>query len=207
MTACRHGILSAVFVLLLAGCGGANTRQGDIAYYDLGTIAKVSGTQALMLRGIDVQAPSWLGTPAMQFRLAYADAGRRQSYAASRWAAPPAELLESALRRRIASGETDVSSAGCRLRIDIDEFAQVFDTTDTSRAVIEARVLLLAARSDQLLARRVISLSRPATTADAKGGVTAFADLTGEMSRDVAFWLVKLARDTPALAERCRVGT
>jgi len=64
----------------------------------------------------------------------------------------------------------------------------------------------MAARSDSLLARRSVSLSQPAATADARGGVAAFAELTGELSRDVAFWLVKLAKEAPALAERCGKG-
>lgn len=203
MTRLAAILLSAV-AAILAGCAGGGARPVAVAHYDLGTAPPVAGAQALMLRGIDVQAPSWLGTPAMQYRLAYAEPGRRLGYAESRWAAPPAELLEAALRRRIASGETDLASAGCRLRIDLDEFIQVFDAPDASRALVEARVLLMAPRSDQLLARRAISLSRPAPQADARGGVAAFGELTGELSRDVAFWLVKLARDTPDIAERCR---
>lgn len=193
----------ALAVLLLAACVNNTARQSEVATYDLGTAAKMTGGQALLLRGIDVHAPSWLGTAAMQYRLAYGDSSRRQIYAESRWAATPAELLEVALRRRIATGDSDVAAAGCRLRIDVDEFVQVFDAPDASRAVIEARVSLLAAKSDQLLARRSLSFSRPAASADARGGVAAFSELTGDISRDVAFWLVKITRDTPALAERC----
>jgi cholesterol transport system auxiliary component len=195
--------VAVVTALLLSACVNSTARQGEVAYYDLGTGAKVKGTQALMLRAIDVQSPSWLGTAAMQYRFAYGDASRRQTYVESRWAATPGELLEVALRRRIAVGESDIVAAGCRLRIDVDEFVQVFDAPDASRAVIEARVSLLAAKSDQLLARRSISLSHPALTADARGGVAAFSELTGEISRDVAFWLLKITRDTPLLAERC----
>lgn len=196
----------AVLTLLLGACAGSGGNPAVVGHYDLGTAPRLSGAQALALRSIDVHAPSWLASPAMQYRLAYADAGRREAYAESRWAAPPAELLEVALRRRIASGESDVTSAGCRLRVDLDEFVQVFDTPTDSRAVLEARVLLQAPRSDQMLARRSLSLAKPVAGADAKGGVAAFASLTTELSSDLAFWLLKLTRETPALAERCRVG-
>lgn len=189
---------------LLAGCAGGAPKQAEIAYYDLGIAPRITGAQAVPLRTIDVQAPSWLGTPGMQYRLAYADGSRRDAYAESRWAAPPAELLEVALRRRIASGESEMSSAGCKLRIDLDEFAQVFDSPTSSKSVVDARVMLLAAKSDQLLARRALSLSRPAATPDARGGVAAFAGLTTDISSDVAFWLVKMAKENPGLVERCR---
>lgn len=39
-------------------------------------------------------------TPAMQYRLAYAEPERRQAYAGSRWAAVPAELIEQVVVRR-----------------------------------------------------------------------------------------------------------
>lgn len=190
-------------LVVVAGCTGG-VRQAEIAYYDLGTAPRIDGAQAVPLRTIDVSAPSWLGTAGMQYRLAYADGSRRDAYAEARWAAPPAELLEVALRRRIVSGETDITSAGCKLRIDLDEFAQVFDSPTASRAVAEARVLLLAAKSDQLVARRGLSLSRPAASPDARGGVAAFAALTTDISSDVAFWLVKLAKENPRAVERCR---
>lgn len=189
---------------LFAGCTGGGVRPAEIAYYDLGTAPRIEGAQAMPLRTIDVHAPSWLGTAGMQYRLAYADGSRRDAYAESRWAAPPAELLEVALRRRIASGETDLAGAGCKLRIDLDEFAQVFDAPTSSRAVAEARVMLLAAKSDQLVARRSLSLTRPAATPDARGGVAAFAALTTDISSDVAFWLVRLAKERPGIVERCR---
>jgi cholesterol transport system auxiliary component len=41
----------------------------------------------------------------MQYRLAYAQATRRQAYVESRWAAQPAQLVELALKRAIRTGE------------------------------------------------------------------------------------------------------
>ena len=193
--------------LLLTACVSSTARLAETVYYDLGTSVNANGAQPLPLRGLDVHAPSWLGTAAIQYRLAFGDASRRLSYAESRWVAPPAELLEVALRRRIAAAETDMASAGCRLRIDVDEFVQVFDTQTSSRSVIEARVSLLAAKSDQLLARRNFGLSQAAATPDARGGVAAFSVLTADVSRDVAVWLGTLVRDTPNLAQRCAKGT
>lgn len=192
--------------LLLAACAGGGTKTAAIAHYDLGTAPRVNGASALALRSIDVGAPSWLGTAAMQYRLAYADAGRREIFAASRWAAAPAELLEVALRRRLAAGEGDPGSAGCRLRVELDEFIQVFDAPQASRAVVEARIVLQAPRNEQQLARRSLSLNKPAASADARGGVAAFAALTADIGSEAASWLATLAQDDPGLAKRCRGG-
>ena len=194
-------------ILLLNGCFSSTARQAETSYYDLGAIVVANSAQPLPLRGVDVHAPSWLSTAAIQYRLVYGDVSRRLSYAESRWVAPPAELLEAALRRKIAAAETDAASAGCRLRIDVDEFVQIFDSQSSSRSVIEARVSLLAPKSEQLLARRNFALSQVTATPDARGGVAAFSGLTAGISRDVDVWLAGLMRDTPALAQRCAKTT
>jgi cholesterol transport system auxiliary component len=50
----------------------------------------------------------------MQYRLAYAQATRRQAYVESRWAAQPAQLVELALKRAIRTGEAGLAApAGC----------------------------------------------------------------------------------------------
>jgi cholesterol transport system auxiliary component len=189
---------------LLAACAGSGTKAPDIARYDLGIAPIGGGTQVLTVRSVEFGVPSWLATPAMQYRLSYADAGRRENYAASRWAAPPAELLEVALRRRLIAGTGDAGNAGCRLRFELDEFVQVFDAVKESRAVIDGRILVLAPRGDQILARRHLNLSKAAPTADSQGGVAAFVGLTEQINRDTASWLAKLAVDDPGLGQRCR---
>lgn len=193
-------------VLLLTACAGGGAKTSAIARYDLGTAPPANESPVLALRGIDVGAPSWLGTAAMQYRLAYADAGRRDIFAESRWAAPPAELLEASLRRRLASAASESGSAGCRLRVELDEFIQVFDGPQASRAMVEARIVLQAPRSEQSLARRRLSLNKAATSADARGGVAAFAALAADMGSETASWLATLAKEEPELAKRCRGG-
>lgn len=189
-------------VFLLAACGGRNSVQAEAAYFDLGSATPKKALQAVPLQNVDVHAPSWLASSSMQYRLAYADSARRQAYGESRWAAPPAELLETYLRRGTAVEGTE--AAGCRLRLDLDEFIQVFDSANESRAVIEGRVSLLAAQGNPVLARRVVSLSKATGSTDARGGVAAFSVLSGEMVGDLSAWLAKLAVESPKLVERCK---
>jgi cholesterol transport system auxiliary component len=187
-------------VLALGGCVGSPTKSIEVAQYDLGSSATQSNPPALALRGIDVQAPSWLGTPAMQYRLSYANAERRQAFAESRWAAPPSELLEVSLRRQLVATAT----GSCRLRLELDEFAQVFDAPGVSRSVLEARASLVAGKGDQVLARRTISLNKAAASADARGGVGAFAGLALETGKNLTEWLATLSTNQAALVAPCR---
>lgn len=193
-----------LLTLLLYGC--VAVPRGQPATYDIGSAATGNGqSSSLPLRIIEVRSPSWLATQAMQYRLAYSQGTRREAYAESRWAAPPAELVELALKRRIFAHAGETQAAGCRLVIDVDEFIQVFDAPEASRALLEVRAALLAPRGDVLLARRAFSQSQPAG-ADARSGVAAFGVAASELAGDVSAWLNGVASESQGIALRCRGG-
>ncbi|MBL8490958.1 MAG: membrane integrity-associated transporter subunit PqiC [Rhodocyclaceae bacterium] len=188
--------------VVLAACAGGPGKEP--ARFDLGAGAGDWRSPGFVLRTVEVQGPSWLGTPAIQYRLAYAEGTRRQAYAESRWIAPPTELLEQALKARVAATESTRTDAGCRLRVDLDEFIQRFDTPTDSRLVVEARATLLAARGDSLLGRRAFAVAQPAPTPDARGAAAAAAAAVQAVTRDLNGGLAVLARETPVIVERCR---
>ena len=194
-----------LLVLLLAACGGGAKSISNVASYDLGAVQPAPNHRIVAsLRSIDVFAVSWLDSSAMQYRLLYAANQRRQSYAESRWAGTPAELLGHALRKRMLSG---TAGGACRLRVDLDEFAQVFDSAKDSRVLLEARVQLVAPTGGEILARRSFSLSRPAASPDATGGAAALAETTEALSTELHDWLGGLDRTSaPGLniAQRCK---
>jgi len=194
-----------ISALLLAACGAGPKANSNLAYYDLGTVQPAPNNRIVAsLRSIDVFAVSWLDATAMQYRLLYAASQRRQSYAESRWAATPADLLGHALRKRMLSGE---AGGACRLRVDLDEFVHAFDTPKDSRAVLEARVQLLAPAGGEVLARRSFSVAKPSATPDARGGVTAMAAAVETFSAEMHDWLGGLDRSATAglnIAQRCR---
>lgn len=167
---------------LLAACVG-NVRQNEVATYDLGPSAIAWRPATLALRDIEVAAPSWLGGTAMHYRLLYGDGQRRMTFTESRWAAPPAQLIERALKRQPASGE-----GGCRLRVEIDELAQVFDSPQASRVVLEARAALLPPRGDIAVARKALALMEPAGI-DAKSGAAAAAAAVRALGGALGTWL------------------
>lgn len=192
-------------IALLAGCGAGSKSISNVAYYDLGAVQPAPNNRIVAsLRSIDVYAVSWLDSSAIQYRLLYSANQRRQNFAESRWVAPPAELLGHALKKRMLSGE---AGGACRLRVDLDEFAQVFDTASASRVVLEARVQLVAPTGGDVLARRSFSLSRPAASADAGGGAAAMAGAVEALSTELHDWLGGLDRTAASglnVAQRCK---
>jgi cholesterol transport system auxiliary component len=190
-------------VSLLAACGG-NVRTAEVVSYDLGKPGGNWSGSRIPIASIDVRAASWLSGNAMHYRLAYAEPQRRQSYVESRWAAPPAELLESFLKRRIVFGQADFTGTGCRLQLVLDEFEQRFDDAQKSGAVLEARVVLSPLRGDAMLSKKTFMIRRPAASADARGGVVAARDAAQALAEEIGKWLGDLSQERPAVVEQCR---
>ena len=197
-----------LMVALLAACTGLPKVAPSYAVHDFGGPEPVAARSlGFPLRNVEVVVPPWLASTAMQYRLAYAQATRRQAYVESRWAAQPAQLVELALKRAIRTGEAGAGGA-CRLRVELDEFAQVFDGEAVSRGVVEARAVLLAPRTDQIIASRSFSLARPAPSADALGGVSALRGSVQDLGSELFGWLDALDREGSArsggsLRSRC----
>jgi cholesterol transport system auxiliary component len=193
--------------MLLAACGG-NVPITEPARYDFGSLA-AKATEAgpasrIPIAAVDVQSASWLSGPAMHFRLAYAEPLRRRSFAESRWAAPPAELLEAFLKRRIVFGQDDFNGTGCRLQLVLDELEQRFDDPRRSEVVLEARALLTPLRGGEMLSRRAFLIRKPAAAADARAGAAAARDAVQMLAGDIGTWLGDVAREKPAIVQRCR---
>lgn len=189
-------LLAVCAALLLAACAGAAKK--DVASFDLGAASVAWKPAEPGLRGVGVFAPSWLGAPAMHYRLLYADPQRRLAYAESRWAAAPGELIERALNRQTSP------RGACRLRLDLDELAQVFDAPATSRVLLEARATLVGPNRDAVLARKAFAVAQPAPSADARGSAAAAAAAVQALGGELGLWLEQAARETPAIVQRCR---
>jgi hypothetical protein len=147
----------------------------------------LAATWRLPLASIEVQAASWLAPRAMHYRLAYAEPLRRQSYGESRWAAPPAELLETCsgatmLRRARKCSGRRLSPAA----LVLDELEQRFDSPQSSQVRIELQAVLLPAHGSDMLARRAFRWKgrRPAPM---PGGA-----VRGPRARRFWRWLTKL---------------
>ena len=180
---------------LLGGCAGSTRNTSAIAVYDFGLAssiekaelpANVNGKVAL-----DVKTVPWLDAP-IDYRLVYDDPFKRHQYANSRWAGAPAAMLDQRLRQQLGMAGAG-SAAGCLLRIDIQEFAQVFDSPQSSHGVLHGRASLIDGKR-RVIADRAISIEKIADTPDASGGARALIQSTRELGHELAAWLGQLDR-------------
>ena len=194
----RSSVYIASLGLLLAGAGcsiSPISSSPELTQYDFGPDpAKGAAPQLRQpLLVYDVNAPAWLDSPLIYYRLAYQDAARPQAYADSRWVSSPAELFGGRVRGRLAaSGKggvihpADGTRASYALRVELDEFNQVFDAPGKSRAVVRLRASVLGKNS--LVAQRSFSAERPAATPDAEGGVRALIAASDEVLAQLVAW-------------------
>ncbi len=178
-----HSALAAGAVCLawwFSGCAVLSGGGTDDAIYDFGPARPGYSGRAIKQSILvhDVSAPAWMDTPSIHYRLAYLDAARPRAYGSSRWVMPPAGLLSVRLRQRISGMTrggivipTDGVRANFALRVELEEFGQVFDAAAKSRGVVRLRATLIG--NQGLVGQRVIEVEQPALSPDAEGGVRA----------------------------------
>ena len=203
----RAGGLFLVSALALGGCAvptlpGAPVRP---AIYDFGpgalTAPATNGaTPAAPLIIAAVEASPAFDSPALLYRLAYTDAQQLRPYAQARWSMPPAELVRQRLRETLGQHRTLLnpgkSDAPPRtLRIELEEFSQLFASPEQSVGLLRLRATLVQTRpgGEQWLAQRSIIVQRPAPTANAPGGVRALTAATDAAAQEIDTWLQGLA--------------
>jgi cholesterol transport system auxiliary component len=182
----------------LAACSLGGEKKDPPATYDLGAPRSDAGAKKTLRHAVlvyNIAAPSWLDGQAIIYRLNYQDAARQQTYSNSRWAAPPAALLAQRLRGRLAAASeggiinaADSARADFTLRVELDDFSQVFDSAATSRVVIVARASIINVAKRSLQAQRSFTFERPAATPNADGGVRALAAAGDDLIEAVVAW-------------------
>jgi ABC-type uncharacterized transport system auxiliary subunit len=176
--------------LLLAACYGGGRRGGDMALeiYDFGPpVSRLTERPAGGELAVEVRAPLWFDSLGIEYRLAYADPVRLREYTRARWAGPVAQMVQQRLMQRLALVPAGQSRSRCVLRVDIDEFSQVFTTSAVSNALLQARVQLLD-RSRARLAGFVARIEKPADSADSRGGVAALTAAVDQLAVDLLRW-------------------
>lgn len=183
-------ILSIVVCLFLASCYGTGKRGGDsaLAIYDFGPPVENRGlVQRRSELAVEVRAPMWFDSLGIEYRLLYEEPQRLHDYTRSRWAGPPAQLIQQRLIQQLGLMPSGQGRTRCVLRIDIDEFVQLFDTPTTSIGMIKGRGQLLD-RSRTSLATYDFRIDRPTTSGDARGGVAALTAAVDQLVADLLDW-------------------
>jgi cholesterol transport system auxiliary component len=151
----------------------------------------------------DVDASVALDSTAVLYRLVYADAQALRPYTLARWSMPPAQLLRQRLREQLgasrvvlAAGEAAaLAPSPWLLRLELEEFSQLFDSPTASSGLVRLRatVTQATAQGDRLVGQRSFVAQRPAPSADAPGGVRALTQASDVVLGEVEAWLTQLA--------------
>ncbi len=182
---------------LLSGCAiGPQARQG-MANYDFGLPRADKDANPRLQQDLvvaDVTAPAWMDNSGIYYRLAYQDAIRPRAYALSHWVMSPAALLGQRLRAGIARASkagvfapADGVRAEYTLRLDLEEFSQVFDAASSSHAVLRLRATLM--RKRDVVAQQDFDVEHPAATPNAEGGVRALIAASDAAAEKLVDWL------------------
>jgi cholesterol transport system auxiliary component len=198
--------LSALCILAaLAGCKALPERPARQTMYDFGpaTVEASSAAKPDALVLPEVEVAGVLETPALLYRLGYEDPHQLRPYALARWSAPPGQLLRQRLRDVLGRDRAVLDNAAAAalarrggtpppvLRVELEEFSQLFDSPTASKGVLRLRCPLLenTPGGERLVAQRSFNVQRPAPSADAPGGVRALTAATDAAAQDIAAWL------------------
>ena len=202
-------------VFLLAGCSVLPDKPVRANLYDFGpgdlTGKPTTQQTALPALAIDDISTSGgaLDNQAVLYRLSYQNAQELRPYTLARWAAPPAQLVRQRLREQLGQRRSVFDARGGLalnrsqnavlpplLRLDLEEFSQVFTTPEASVGLIRLRATLIeqATSGEKLIAQRSIVVQRPAPSADAQGGVKALTQATDAAIEEIDAWLQQSAQ-------------
>ncbi len=208
--------LFLIFLLGLTGCSLPKAGVAPLVFdFGPGTLQSPAATQALALPALalaEVQASPALEGTALLYRLTYSDAQQLQPYALARWSMPPAQLVRQRLLERLGwqralllPGDVGPGTAAAAvgastrqappalrtLRVELEEFSQLFDTPTHSSGLLRLRATLVqaVAAGEQLVAQRSFVVLRPAPTPDASGGVRALTAATDAAAQEIEAWL------------------
>lgn len=196
----RLGILA--LLLLLSACAIGQPAPAVTTYdFGLGAAPFASSARLMGSLGIEpVRAPAVFDGTGILYRLAYRNSARLEMYSRSRWAATPAQLLTQRLRQKlghVARGgvilATDGVAADHVLRVELEQFSQVFDAPNRSRALVQMRASLIDAKTSKLIAQSDFHAEQPAR-ANAAGAAAGLREASDSVFDAMAQWLAKVAK-------------
>ncbi len=203
---------------LMAGCSAlpAPPVRADVYDFGPGLLAQAPSPASaergaplppIALPEVAVAGPVE-GSTAVLYRLAYDDPRHLRPYAQARWSQPPAQLVQQAMRDQLglrrpvllgdegASQLVDTGKPPTVLRVEVEEFSQVFQSPKASTGVLRLRASLADSTQagEKLVAQRVFVVQRPAPSADASGGTQAMAEAAVQAAQEVAQWVEQMGR-------------
>ncbi len=195
-----HALRSACAVIACAGLAACTTPQppSPKAVYDFGAATQSITSAALRTAAValpEIEAGAGLDSGALLYRLQYADDQQLRPYAQARWSVPPAQLVRARLRDALAAQGPVLSLEGIApytLRVELDEFSQLFASETASLGLVRLRASLF--KGEQLAAQTTVLARAAAPSQDAAGGVRALTAATDDAVRQLAAWVAAQAK-------------
>jgi len=207
----KYPLAGLAAAICLAGCGALPDKPSRTTLYDFGPGALVGGTVGanantalppITLADLDTSATR-LESAALHYRLGYADPNELRPYSGSRWTVPPTQLVRQRLRDALADRRTvlgtleaaNIARAEGRttdvLRISLEEFSQYFESAGSSVGLVRVRATLVrgSPSGERVLGQRLVTIQRPAPTADAAGGVKALVAASDAAVAEIVQWV------------------
>tara|TARA_B100000686_G_scaffold344512_1_gene427279 strand:- start:3733 stop:4368 length:636 start_codon:yes stop_codon:yes gene_type:complete len=195
------------FIILLTGCSITPQKEKAISVYDFG-LQQISNANTkhleqqkkstLCILIAEAKSPLWLNNNTIQYRFAFQNPNQSYKYSNSRWAASPAMLLTHHIRNSIAINTNnrvinanDGVRADFVLRLELEEFSQIFNSIDSSYVLIRLRVSLINRDTLKLKAQHNFNIKLATPTANAAGAVHALSKSSIKLTKDIANWLNK----------------
>lgn len=180
-------ITSGLIISTLASCAGINKTKQDIAVYDFGLNSPSERGQQITSK-LALEAPvaaEFLNHNKIRYRLNYQNPSRVFFYTESHWAATPLVLLSSKLSKMINLTKTPKF---CSLKLKIEAFDHVFQTTTTSDGIVQLSALVVETKTQKIISGQLITENVMSVTPNAQGGTAAISQATEGALKKAVDW-------------------
>jgi len=196
----RRYTLSIVSVFLLFGCTA--TTPGVNEYTLLSSKTVQPTTVSLSSKSLSVSLSKSIPSLSSKNLIYLRENGETGTYLYSRWSDTPTALLQRSLITSLyenalfasLSPSNSIAQADWVLESDLDAFYHRFAHTK-SEGYIDITYRLIDTRTKRLLGSKRFSISSPAPTMDAAGGVDALQKATRELNAQSTQWLTTLIKE------------
>ncbi|MFA6188035.1 MAG: ABC-type transport auxiliary lipoprotein family protein [Sulfuricurvum sp.] len=191
-----RALFLSFFGLYLVGCTTITTPVTDytLALPDRGTDASAGSKSSLTLKMAGTKTIPSLSSKGLLYLTDHQEVGE---YLYSRWSDVPSALIDRSLAASINDSnlfstlipKTSTVNADLLLESSLSSFYHRIHEDKTSDAYIDITYLLIDQKTKKIIASKRFTITSPAPSMDAHGGVTALNNATHALSNQCIAWL------------------
>lgn len=190
----------SLIISTLNACVSLNKAKPNVAIYDFGLSVPSEGNQSESNQQLTLKI--WLDEPVaaeslnhnkIRYRLHYQNPLRVFYYTESRWAATPSELFSGKLSNMVNVAKNSMT---CSLKLKIEAFDHVFQTTSASEGFVQLSVSLIEKKSKKIISSQLITESVTSTSSNVQGGTAALQQASENALKKVINWGNMMADDS-----------